>query len=446
MLQKLCVTITMIIMTSIFPLPTEMMNLNNHAETTEQLIGVIYEVPEGITDITSDTITNSSEIEMLILPSTAIWKNIEWEWVEESHKNVSNYDFPNLKKIIVSEQNPLLSSNNGVLFDKTRETLLFYPSGKQEKSYIVPNGVTTIKEDAFQNKNLEEVILPHSLKTLEPCALQHTNIKQLQIPDNVILPDDSDRQSSLVLPNSTISVTISGGVKKIGEYTFTKRPNLTKIGLSEGLEKIENAAFYNSGIKLISIPKSVRNMSSHAFMGCDSLDFVIYRGIKLKAYHMIWQAGAKETTSKKMPKVVKEVNLVIDDVPIDFDGLAERPFYYKNKVYVPSQYVCNLCRISTKWISWYPCTAQYQKENTIVKVTTGENMATINNETFDIGAEALLINEESPYTEETELPITMEDLEGNQSTIYCPVDTILEQFGMNCHYSKLKNTLYIETK
>ncbi len=446
MLQKLCVTITMIIMTSIFPLPTEMMNLNNHAETTEQLIGVIYEVPEGITDITSDTITNSSEIETLILPSTAIWKNIEWEWVEESHKNVSNYDFPNLKKIIVSEQNPLLSSDNGVLFDKTRETLLFYPSGKQEKSYIVPNGVTTIKEDAFQNKNLEEVILPHSLKTLEPCALQHTNIKQLQIPDNVILPDDSDRQSGLVLPNSVISVTISGGVKKIGEYTFTKRPNLTKIGLSEGLEKIENAAFYNSGIKLISIPKSVRNMSSHALMGCDSLDFVIYRGIKLKAYHMIWQAGAKEITSKKMPKVVKEVNLVIDDVPIDFDGLAERPFYYKNKVYVPSQYVCNLCGISTKWISWYPCTAQYQKENTIVKVTTGENMATISNETFDIGAEALLINEESPYTPETILPITIEDLEGNQSTIYCPVDTILEQFGINCHYSKLKNTLYIETK
>ncbi len=299
MLQKLCVTITMIIMTSIFPLPTEMMNLNNHAETTEQLIGVIYEVPEGITDITSDTITNSSEIETLILPSTAIWKNIEWEWVEESHKNVSNYDFPNLKKIIVSEQNPLLSSDNGVLFDKTRETLLFYPSGKQEKSYIVPNGVTTIKEDAFQNKNLEEVILPHSLKTLEPCALQHTNIKQLQIPDNVILPDDSDRQSGLVLPNSVISVTISGGVKKIGEYTFTKRPNLTKIGLSEGLEKIENAAFYNSGIKLISIPKSVRNMSSHALMGCDSLDFVIYRGIKLKAYHMIWQAGAKEIRSEE---------------------------------------------------------------------------------------------------------------------------------------------------
>ena len=68
-----------------------------------------------------------------------------------------------------------------------------------------------------------------------------------------------------------------------------------------------------------------------------------------------------------MPKVVKEVNLVIDDVPIDFDGLAERPFYYKNKVYVPSQYVCNLCGISTKWILWYPCTAQYQKEDTIVK-------------------------------------------------------------------------------
>ncbi len=35
----------------------------------------------------------------------------------------------------------------------------------------------------------------------------------------------------------------------------------------------------------------------------------------------------------KMPEIVKEVNLVIDDVPIDFDGLAERPFYYKNKAH-----------------------------------------------------------------------------------------------------------------
>ena len=450
MLQKLCVMIAIAIMNSISPLSTEIMNINfaeiNSIERVEKTIGVTYKVPEGITDVTSDTITNSNDIETLILPSTAIWNDIKWKWIEESHKNVSNYDFPKLKKIIVSEQNPLLSSDDGVLFDKNRETLLFYPSDKQEKSYIVPNGVTTIKEYAFQNKNLEEIILPHSLKILEPCALEYTNIKQLQIPDNVILPDDSDRQSGLVLPNSVISVTISGGVKKIGEYTFTRRPNLTKIGLSEGLEKIENAAFYNSGIKLISIPKSVRNMSSHALMGCDSLDFVIYRGIKLKAYHMIWQAGAKETTSKEMPKVVKEVNLVIDDVAIDFDGLAERPFYYQNKVYVSSQYVCNLCGISTKWISWYPCTAQYQKEDTIVKITTGENMATINNETFDIGAEALLINEESPYTEETEPPITMEDLEGNRSTIYCPIDTILEQFDMNSHYSKLKNTLYIETK
>ena len=179
MLQKLCVTIIMTIMTSISPLPIGIMSLNSCAETTEQPIGVTYEVPEGITDVTSDTITNSNDIETLILPSTAVWKDIEWEWVEETYKDVSNYDFPNLKKIIVSEQNPLLSSDNGVLFDKNRETLLFYPSGKQEKSYIVPNGVTTIKEYAFQNKNLEEVILPHSLKTLEPCALQYTNIKQL---------------------------------------------------------------------------------------------------------------------------------------------------------------------------------------------------------------------------------------------------------------------------
>ena len=74
MLQKLCTIIAMTIMTSISPLPIGIMNLNSCAETTEQPIGVTYEVPEGITDVTSDAITNSNDIETLILPSTAVWK------------------------------------------------------------------------------------------------------------------------------------------------------------------------------------------------------------------------------------------------------------------------------------------------------------------------------------------------------------------------------------
>ena len=445
MLQKLCAILAMTIITSISPLFAEIVNLNSMIETAEEPIGVTYEVPEGVTDMPKKIIPNRQNIETIILPSTAVWDNRN---LLDMENDTMSWDcaFPELKKIIVSKKNATLSSYDGVLFDKNRQILLYYPASKEEKSYIVPEGVTKIKDFAFQqNKNLEEIILPHSLKTIETGAFRHTELKHLSIPDNVILSDD-EFQRSIDLSNSTISVVISGGVERIGDFTFYRHQQLKKIGLSEGLKEIGEYAFYRTGMNIIAIPKSVKTIETSAFERNDSLKFVIYRGIKQKFYNMVQKAGFDERPGKEMPEFVKEVNLVIDDVAIDFDGLAERPFYYQNKVYVSSQYVCNLCGISTKWISWYPCTAQYQKEDTIVKVTTGENMATINNETFDIGAEALLINEESPYTEKTEPLITMEDLEGNRSTIYCPIDTILEQFGMNCHYSKLKNTLYIETK
>ena len=418
MLKKLYGVIAITTIMSLLPIPIYAANSLESSKEEIQGIGVTYEVPEGITNITSDTIANSSDIETLILPSTFVWNPIQYN----NDKTAWNQHFPKLKKIIVSEQNPLFSSQDGVLFDKNKETLLYYPVNKQEKSYIVPEGVTTIKKYAFQSKNLKEISIPSTI--------------------------DLSKSSLHDLSDSVISIKFSGSIKRIENSTLKREEKITKVGLSEGLEEIGEAAFDMTSMDVIAIPQSVKKIEKGAFRR-SSLDFVIYRGTKKDFYHLIQEAGFDDRPSKKNPEFVKEVNLVIDGIPIDFNGLAERPFYYQNKVYVPSQYVCNLCGISTKWISWYPETAQYQKENTIVRVTAEQKIATVNDETFDIGAEALLLNEDSPFTSEntgTGIPITAEELEGNQSTIYCPISNILEQFGMKSHYNILKNTLYIEIK
>ena len=50
-------------------------------------------------------------------------------------------------------------------FDKNRETLLFYPASKRRKIYTVPEGVTKIKDFAFQqNKKFRRIILPDSFE------------------------------------------------------------------------------------------------------------------------------------------------------------------------------------------------------------------------------------------------------------------------------------------
>lgn len=91
-----------------------------------------------------------------------------------------------LKKISVSEKDLRYSSEDGVLFDKSKEILLCYPSQREAVYYAVPFGTAVIGEDAFYGSgNLREVFLPNTLKCIEDYAFSGTGIKKLRIPDSV---------------------------------------------------------------------------------------------------------------------------------------------------------------------------------------------------------------------------------------------------------------------
>ena len=53
-----------------------------------------------------------------------------------------------LTAITVDPLNPVYSSLDGVLFDKSQTTLIFCPQGKVG-TYTIPNSVTSIGDDAF---------------------------------------------------------------------------------------------------------------------------------------------------------------------------------------------------------------------------------------------------------------------------------------------------------
>jgi len=56
------------------------------------------------------------------------------------------------------------SSENGILFNKSKTVLIEYPSSKIDTSYTIPNGVTNIEDDAFFScKNLISVTIPDSV-------------------------------------------------------------------------------------------------------------------------------------------------------------------------------------------------------------------------------------------------------------------------------------------
>lgn len=91
-----------------------------------------------------------------------------------------------LTAIQAGQGNPSFSSVDGVLFSRSPKTLIAYPAGKQG-SYQVPSGVTEVKDFAFNNcRGLISVTLPDTITTIGSCAFQHsTNLTSINIPKSV---------------------------------------------------------------------------------------------------------------------------------------------------------------------------------------------------------------------------------------------------------------------
>lgn len=155
-----------------------------------------------------------------------------------------------LNNISVAENNKNYSSQNGILFDKSKQTLIHYPRTKSEISYSIPTTVTTIANSAFEcNDTLTKITIPDSVETIGSCAFERCiKIK---------------------------SFKLGSGVKKINSRAFWSCDNLTNIELGENIDYIGSQAFtWCINLKNIVIPDSVKEIGSHAFSLCKSMQTV----------------------------------------------------------------------------------------------------------------------------------------------------------------------------
>ncbi|MDE7225462.1 MAG: leucine-rich repeat domain-containing protein, partial [Ruminococcus sp.] len=94
-------------------------------------------IPESVTSIGSYAFFDCSSLTSVTIPDSVT--NIEYS---------AFFGCTSLSEIDVDINNPKYSSENGVVFDKDKTTLLTYPSGKKGK-YMIPDSVTSINFDAF---------------------------------------------------------------------------------------------------------------------------------------------------------------------------------------------------------------------------------------------------------------------------------------------------------
>ena len=141
-------------------------------------------------------------------------------------------------------------------------------NGEEIKDLVIPNGVTSIGNRAFQNlTGLNSVDIPSSVTSIGISAFMGcSGLTTLAIPNSVTSIGDGSFSgcvglTSLVIPNSVTS---------IGSAAFSYCKGLTSLTISDGVNTINSRAFYGcTGLNSIIIPNSVTSIGNNAFDGIE---------------------------------------------------------------------------------------------------------------------------------------------------------------------------------
>ena len=219
----------------------------------ENLTSVYF--PESLTYI------GHSAFRVTGLTSVTISENVEY---------IGNNAFSlcrDLPQIIVDEKNAVYTSVDGVLFNKEMTELLQYPAGKNGTHYVIPDGITSINNEAFFDAALESVVIPESVITLDYRAFASTNLREVIIPDSIINIGGSAFENC----NDLTSIIIGNNVENIGDYAF-RGTAITKIIIPDSVKTIGEWAFMHcEELVSVTIGNSLINIGEGAFYGCRNL-------------------------------------------------------------------------------------------------------------------------------------------------------------------------------
>ncbi|MDC0550147.1 leucine-rich repeat protein [bacterium] len=175
-----------------------------------------------------------------------------------------------LASINVINSNVNFTDVNGVLFDAEMELLHSYPAGKNDLSYNIPDGVTSIRARAFYEcRSITSITIPDGVTSIGEKAFEAcTSLTDITIPDGVT----SIGQEVFRDCSSLTSITIGNGVSSIGQYAFGGCGSLTDITIPDSVTSIGQEAFRDCiSLTDITIGNGVTSIGASAFYDCRSL-------------------------------------------------------------------------------------------------------------------------------------------------------------------------------
>lgn len=187
-------------------------------------------IAEGIKVIMHEAFVYCSQLTSLKIPESCVFidsyafqytairalnipKNVEYM----SQAPLEGMD--SLEKITVDAENKYYEAIDGVLYNKDEKVLIKFPAKKSIDTYKVLEGTVEIGDGAFECcERVGKVILPNTVTTIKNDAFEYSEVCE---------------------------ISLGNGVSTIGGYSFNNCKKLQYIDIPKGVSKLEYGTFYS---------------------------------------------------------------------------------------------------------------------------------------------------------------------------------------------------------
>ncbi len=230
-------------------------------------------IPEGIKGIHGGVFFDCDSLESVHLPKS----------MKDFH-GTSFRGCNSLKEVTVDPDNPWFCSVDGVVYTKDQKELVFYPPGKENVEFSIPEGCSVIARYAFADcENLKRILIPSTVtdisyesivfcKGMEGVIVDKANENFASIGGN-LYSKDGKTFLRLCVSTEIVSLTLPEGVEVIGTGAAFYCPELTAVTLPTSLISIGRLSFSNcKNLTSVNIPENVTFIGHSAFVNCNKLD------------------------------------------------------------------------------------------------------------------------------------------------------------------------------
>ena len=196
---------------------------------------------------------------------------------------------PALKRFKIAQGNKNFVSVDGVLFSADRETLLYYPDGKNEGgTYAIPEGTKRLGGAALSDAKLTAIEIPASFDG----ASFYGDFSSMEfLTDINVSPDNTTCKSvnGILFDHEGTLIAYPAGrkaehlgkddfpaeMKALTPWAFQHVRHLKTVEIPDGITTIPWMCFtYTDSLESVTLPASVCNISGYAFADCSNLETV----------------------------------------------------------------------------------------------------------------------------------------------------------------------------